>query len=47
MARIEALVGQERFAAGRYDLAGRLLDELISAAEFADFLTLAGYPYLA
>jgi malate synthase len=47
MQKIEAEVGAERFAGGRYRLASELLASLTTDAAFAEFLTLPGYDYLA
>jgi malate synthase len=44
--RIEAAVGRERFAAGSYGLAEDILQRLISADRFVEFLTLTAYEYL-
>ena len=46
MANIEGLVGKERLDSGKFELASQLLDQLISADEFIDFLTLVAYDYL-
>ncbi len=39
----KARVGDNRYAAGRYEDAGRMMRELIASADFADFLTLPAY----
>jgi malate synthase len=44
--RIRALVGEERFARGRFGLAQRIFDRLITAPEFTEFLTLPAYEEL-
>jgi malate synthase len=44
--KIEGLVGPEWFAQGKFELASRIFDELISAEAFIDFLTLISYDYL-
>jgi malate synthase len=46
MDRIKAYVGADRFAAGRYELAAQLFDELTAKDELEDFLTLRAYDYL-
>ena len=46
MDKIKALVGAERFGSGKFALARKLLDELVSNKKFADFLTLLAYEYL-
>jgi malate synthase len=43
---IEGMVGEERFAAGRYPLASRLFDRLATDDELAEFLTLVAYDEL-
>ncbi|RPI23957.1 MAG: malate synthase A [Chloroflexota bacterium] len=43
MEKIRALVGETYFAEGKYDQARRIFDSLVSASEFVEFLTLAGY----
>jgi malate synthase len=47
MANIRALVGEERFAGGKFALAEELLDSLIAGQVFDEFLTLVGYRHLA
>jgi malate synthase len=44
--KIRQLVGKDQFDAGRYDLAARLFDELVTENEFTDFLTLKAYDHL-
>jgi malate synthase len=44
--RIRTLVGPERFAGGKFGLAVKLYDQLITAEEFAEFLTLRAYDEL-
>ena len=44
--KIREQVGESRFKQGHYSLAARLLDEITSSDEFADFLTLVAYDYL-
>ena len=44
--RIRKLVGDERYRTGRFDLAKRLFDRLITNPEFEDFLTLPAYEEL-
>ena len=46
MAKIEALVGEAAFAAGKFALAAEILDQLVSARRFIGFLTLLAYDYL-
>ena len=47
MERIEDLVGEERFANGRFSRAAKLFDQLIADNNFAEFLTLVGYRHLS
>jgi malate synthase len=44
--RIRTLVGPDRFAGGKFGLAVKLYDRLITAEEFAEFLTLPAYDVL-
>jgi malate synthase len=44
--RIRALVGEARFAQGKYGLAEQIFDRLITASEFTEFLTLPAYEEL-
>ncbi len=46
MAKIKALVGEERFTSGKYELAGRLFDQFVTAEHFEEFLTLRAYEHL-
>ena len=46
MAKIRASVGEAVFASGNYEKAARLFDEIITADELEDFLTLKAYEYL-
>ena len=46
MEKLQAQLGDAEFETGRYRLAGTLLNELVSAAEFKPFLTSAGYDLL-
>jgi malate synthase len=43
---IERAVGPDRFAHGRYKLAAKIFDELVTREEFPDFLTLPAYEFL-
>jgi malate synthase len=43
MQRIRTLVGETRFAAGRFKLAETIFDRLITGPEFTEFLTLPAY----
>lgn len=44
--KIKSMVGTERFAAGNFELAGRLFDKLVTDDRFIEFLTLEAYDYL-
>jgi malate synthase len=46
MVKIRNLVGEERFTSGKFELARKLMDELVTDDTFADFLTLIAYQYL-
>jgi malate synthase len=46
LSEIKRQVGETEFAAGNYELAARLFDEISEADEFTDFLTLKAYEYL-
>jgi malate synthase len=44
--KIREAVGEERFAKGNYEKAGRLFDEIVSSEKLEEFLTLKAYDYL-
>jgi malate synthase len=44
---IRERIGEERYAAGKYDLATAIFDALIAKKEFEDFLTLAAYEHIS
>ena len=46
LARVRALLGEAGWKAGRYEEAARLFDRLVSADDYAEFLTLPGYELL-
>jgi malate synthase len=46
MEKIKAMVGAPRFAAGKYGLARQLFDQLVTARNFIEFLTLVAYAQL-
>ena len=46
LARVKALVGAEGWAAGRYEDAARLFEEIITSDDYVEFLTLPGYELL-
>ncbi len=43
---IKQKVGEENYNGGKYELAGKLFDKLITDPKFTDFLTLPAYEYL-
>ena len=43
---LKTQLGETEFAAGNYELAARLFDEISVADQFTDFLTLTAYEYL-
>jgi len=44
--KLRKSLGAGRFDGGRFTLAARLFDELMTGTDFADFLTLKAYDYL-
>ncbi|MDQ6911339.1 MAG: malate synthase A [Verrucomicrobiota bacterium] len=46
LARIKTQIGEDRFAAGKFDLARDLFDKITTDDEFVEFLTLPGYEKL-
>jgi malate synthase len=44
--KIRGLVGPARFDGGRFDLASRLFDQMMTGADFAEFLTLVAYDHI-
>ncbi len=44
--KIRVLVGDQVFQSGKFDLAARIFDQLVTQDEFIDFLTLIAYDYL-
>jgi malate synthase len=46
LARVRTLLGEEGWAAGRYEEAARLFEELVFSDDFVEFLTLPGYERL-
>jgi malate synthase len=46
MEKIRTQVGQSRFASGKYGLAARLFDDIVSASRLEDFLTVRAYDFL-
>jgi len=46
MSTIRTALGEARFESGRYDLAAEIFEDLVTAPELEEFLTLAAYPHL-
>lgn len=46
LAKIRTMIGAETFEAGRFDTAAELLDQLVTATDFQEFLTLPAYQLL-
>ena len=46
LARVKALLGAEGWAAGRYEDAARLFEEITTRDDYVEFLTLPGYEWL-
>ncbi|MCI0613115.1 malate synthase A, partial [bacterium] len=46
MEKIKSMVGEKRFAAGQYGLVRQLFDQLVTAKNFVEFLTLVAYEQL-
>ncbi len=44
--KMRRTLGAERFDGGKFDLASRLFDQMMTGAEFAEFLTLVAYDHL-
>ncbi|MBI1956380.1 MAG: malate synthase A, partial [Acidobacteria bacterium] len=46
MHKIRRAVGEKAYAAGKYDLASKIFEALITSREFVQFLTIPAYEYL-
>jgi malate synthase len=46
LADFRGRLGDEAYATGRYDLAGTIFEEMMTGAEFPEFLTLPAYEHL-
>ena len=46
MEKLRRALGSDRFDEGRFPLAARLFDELMTGTEFAEFLTLKAYDHI-
>jgi malate synthase len=40
-------LGSAQFDSGKFDLAGKLFDQMMTSSEFADFMPLAAYDFLS
>jgi malate synthase len=43
LAKIRKHIGDDRYAKSKFDLAGRLFEEMMTKPEFTEFLTLVAY----
>ena len=46
LAKIKELVGEEKYNSGKYELAAKIFDELVTSESFTEFLTLPAYEHL-
>jgi malate synthase len=46
LTKIKELVGEDRYNAGKYELAAKIFDELVTSESFVEFLTLPAYKHL-
>ena len=46
LSKIKGMIGEERFASGKFELATKLFDKLITDEKLEEFLTLAAYEHL-
>jgi malate synthase len=46
MKKIEKMVGRDRFAAGHFNQARELIEDIVTRDDFVEFLTLVGYEHL-
>ncbi len=46
MAKLEAMVGPQRFAAGQYEQARTIIEDIVQRDDFTQFMTLAGYEHI-
>ncbi|MGH9469574.1 MAG: malate synthase A, partial [Terriglobia bacterium] len=44
--RLRERLGPARFGSGKFDLAGKLFEEMTTSAEFTEFMTLVAYDYI-
>lgn len=44
--RVRERLGRPRFDSGKFDLAARIFEEMITSQDFADFMTLVAYDYI-
>ncbi|HYM11933.1 MAG TPA: malate synthase A, partial [Bryobacterales bacterium] len=43
---IRKLIGAQRFDGGKFDLAGRLFEDMMTRRDFSEFLTLVAYDHI-
>jgi malate synthase len=46
LGKIRALWGDKLFSSGKFPLAGQIFEDLVTRADFVQFLTLSAYEYL-
>ena len=46
LAHIRELLGEERYNGGKFDLAAKLFEDMMTSTDFAEFLTLGTYEQL-
>ena len=46
LAKVRQLLGEQQYAAGKYEEAAKMFDELTLDERFVDFLTLPAYEYI-
>ncbi len=46
LAKIREVLGADRFAGGRFELASRIFDQIITEPEFTEFMTLVAYDHI-
>jgi len=44
--RIRSEIGELQYSEGRFELAARILDSLVTSEDFVGFMTLVAYDYL-
>jgi malate synthase len=46
LGKLEAMLGESRFTSGKFDLAAQLYEQMMTSAQFDEFLTLKAYQYV-